>query len=30
MQKTKLIRLYATVENEGTEEQEALYFPLSV
>lgn len=30
MQKTKLIKLYATVENEGTEEQEALYFPLSV
>lgn len=30
MPKTKLIKLYATVENEGTEEQEALYFPLSV
>lgn len=30
MPKTKLIKLYATVENEGTERQEALYFPLSV
>lgn len=30
MPKTKLIKLYAIVENEGTEEQEALYFPLSV
>lgn len=30
MQKTKLVKLYATVENEGTERQEALYFPLSV
>lgn len=30
MPKTKLIKLYATVDNEGTEEQEALYFPLSV
>lgn len=30
MSKTKLIKLYATVENEGKEEQEALYFPLSV
>lgn len=30
MPKTKLIKLYATVDNEGAEEQEALYFPLSV
>lgn len=30
MPKTKLVKLYATVDNGGTEEQEALYFPLSV
>lgn len=30
MLKTKLIKLYATVENEGIERQEALYFPLSL
>lgn len=30
MLKTKFIKLYATVENEGKEEQEALYFPLSL
>lgn len=30
MPKTKLVKLYATVENEVKEEQEALYFPLSV
>lgn len=30
MPKTKFVKLYATVDNGGTEEQEALYFPLSV
>lgn len=30
MLRTRLVKLYATVENDGKEEQETLYFPLSV